>query len=74
MQYCLPKDLIVFLSGVPGAGKTTLSYELLKKHNEFRLIEEETDIIREVLRGYQMHLASIGINIPNEIAAHDVFL
>lgn len=73
MQYCLPKDLIVFISGVPGAGKTTLSYELLKKHNEFRLIEE-TDIIREILRGYQMHLASIGIDVPNEIASHDVFL
>ena len=72
MAYCLPNNLIVFISGVPGAGKTTLSYELLKKHMEFRLIEE-TDVIREILRGYQIHLASIGISTPNEIAAHDVF-
>lgn len=47
----IPKGFIVFISGVPGVGKTTLSYELLKMFNEFRIIEE-TDLIREVLRGY----------------------
>ena len=47
--------LIVFISGVPGMGKTTISYELLKRFNEFRIIEE-TDLIREVLRGYNDYL------------------
>lgn len=32
-------------------GKTTISYELLKKFDTFRIIEE-TDLIREALRGY----------------------
>lgn len=51
----IPDGLIVFISGVPGMGKTTLSYELLKKFNKFRIIEE-TDLIREVLRGYNDYL------------------
>lgn len=52
----IPKGLIVFISGVPGVGKTTISYELLKKINDFRIIEE-TDLIREVLRGYNEYIA-----------------
>lgn len=47
----VPKGFIIFISGVPGVGKTTISYELLKRNNEFRIIEE-TDLVREVLRGY----------------------
>ena len=27
-KYTLPNDLIVLISGVPGVGKTTISYEL----------------------------------------------
>ena len=51
-----PMDRFVLLiSGVPGSGKTTISYELLKRYNEFRLIQE-TDLIREVLRGYNEYL------------------
>ena len=50
-----PDGLIVFISGVPGIGKTTISYRLLKKYNSFRIIEE-TDLIREVLRGYNEFL------------------
>lgn len=53
--YTIPEGLIVLISGVPGVGKTTISYELLKKFSEFRIIEE-TDIIREVLRGYNEFL------------------
>lgn len=56
-QYTIPNGLIVFISGVPGVGKTTISYELLKKNNNFRIIEE-TDLIREVLRGYNEYLRS----------------
>lgn len=56
-QYNIPNGLIVFISGVPGVGKTTISYELLKKYSKFRIIEE-TDIIREVLRGYNEYLRS----------------
>lgn len=51
----IPEGFIVFISGVPGVGKTTISYELLKRCNSFRIIEE-TDLIREVLRGYNFFL------------------
>ncbi|MDD6157354.1 MAG: hypothetical protein PUB52_10110 [Lachnospiraceae bacterium] len=54
-QETMPDGIIVFISGVPGMGKTTISYELLKKYNKFRIIEE-TDLIREILRGYNEHL------------------
>ena len=47
--------LIVFISGVQGMGKTTVSYELLKNFSEFRIVEE-TDIAREILRGYNNYL------------------
>lgn len=55
IQAIIPDGLIVFISGVPGMGKTTISYELLKKFDKFRIVEE-TDLIREVLRGYNNHL------------------
>jgi len=51
----IPKGFIVFISGVPGTGKTTISYNLLKRHNDFRIVEE-TDLIREVLLGYNEYL------------------
>lgn len=51
----IPKGYIVLISGVPGSGKTTISYQLLKKIDEFRIIEE-TDLIREVLLGYNEFL------------------
>ncbi len=50
-DFTIPSGLIIFISGVPGVGKTTISYEILKRFNEFRIIEE-TDLIRETLRGY----------------------
>lgn len=53
----IPQDFIVFISGVPGVGKTTVSYELLKRYEQFRIIEE-TDLIREILRGYNDYLTS----------------
>lgn len=54
-QEFIPDGLIVFICGVPGLGKTTISYELLKMFNKFRIIQE-TDLIREVLRGYNEYL------------------
>ena len=48
-------ELIVFISGVPATGKTTISYELLKRYNIFRIIQE-TDLIREILRGYNEYI------------------
>lgn len=53
----ISKEIIVFISGVPSTGKSTLSYELLKKYNHFRIIEE-TDIMRDVLIGYNKFLIS----------------
>ena len=38
----IPDNLVVFICGVPGMGKTTISYELLKKYDKFRIIEEKT--------------------------------
>lgn len=69
----LPQDLIVLLSGVPGVGKTTISNELFKTHKEFRLVEE-TDIIREVLRGYNSYLTEVGQCPVNDIYPHNIFL
>jgi 2-phosphoglycerate kinase len=72
-EYKLPQDLIILISGVPGVGKTTISNELLKTYKEFRLVEE-TDIIREILRGYKNRLTEMGKDSVDEIYAHDVFL
>lgn len=55
-----PDSLVVFISGVPGVGKTTISYELLKRHDIFRIIQE-TDLIREILRGYNEYLQDVDI-------------
>lgn len=55
MKITIPKGYIVFISGVPGSGKTTISYQLLKKIDDFRIIEE-TDLVREVLLGYNEFL------------------
>lgn len=51
----IPDGFVLFISGVPGVGKTTISYELLKKISAFRIIEE-TDLIREILLGYNEYL------------------
>lgn len=48
-------NMIVFISGVPSAGKTTISYTLLKNMGIFRIVQE-TDILREILRGYNEYL------------------
>lgn len=71
--YDLPNDLIVLISGVPGVGKTTISYELLKLYKEFRLVEE-TDIIREILRGYTNQLQKSYHLMLEDIYSHDIFL
>lgn len=72
-EYILPQDLIIFISGIPGVGKTTISNELLNTHKEFRLVEE-TDIIREILRGYESYLTEVGISQCDEIYPHEIFL
>lgn len=72
----IPDDTIIFISGVPGAGKTTISYELLKKYNAFRIVQE-TDIIREILRGYNEYVLDNPFNskvyLPN-IFSHNKLL
>lgn len=56
-DFMIPSGFIVFISGVPGVGKTTISYELLKTCNDFRIIQE-TDLIREIIRGYNAYLSN----------------
>lgn len=53
----IPDGFVVLISGVPGAGKTTISYELLRQFERFRIIQE-TDLIREILRGYNAFISS----------------
>ena len=78
-NFNLPKGYIIFISGVPGVGKTTISYELLKRYNEIRIVEE-TDILREILRGYHEFLKSHFASKINflfeeiDIVSHSVFL
>jgi len=55
LTLAVPDGFIVFISGVPGVGKSTISYELLKRNEEFRIIEE-TDIMRETLRGFSDYI------------------
>lgn len=70
----IPDGFIVFVSGVPGVGKTTISYELLRRFDKFRIIEE-TDLIRETLRGYNEFIKSefgdLGNSIFNKIQITD---
>ncbi len=74
----IPKGYIVMVSGVPGSGKTTISYNLLKQFSGFRIIEE-TDLIREVLLGYNDFLKKSNPNISEmindiNITDHNVLL
>ena len=55
IMYKNKTNLIILISGVPSAGKTTISYELLRRINCFRIVQE-TDILREILRGYNQFL------------------
>ena len=70
------ENLILLISGVPGAGKTTISYELLKKMDYFRIVQE-TDILREIIRGYNDYLSQSMPNIYGnfeEPASHSELL
>ena len=66
MRIAIPKGYIVFISGVPGSGKTTISYKLLKEIDDFRIIEE-TDLVREILIGYNEFLLKEYIKESNFI-------
>ncbi|BDF32996.1 hypothetical protein CE91St62_10620 [Lachnospiraceae bacterium] len=72
-KYTLPQNLVLLISGVPGVGKTTLSAELLKAYKEFRLVEE-TDVIREILRGYNCYLFYEYGFLQDNIYSHNRFL
>ena len=41
----IPDNLVIFISGVPGMGKTTISYEMLKKYEKFRKL-----ILKTIMR------------------------
>ena len=73
MKHLLPNDFIILICGVPGAGKTTISIEILKRYSEFRLIEE-TDLIREILRGYNQYLNESNIYLEENIYPHTIHL
>lgn len=72
-NYVLPKNLIVLISGIPGVGKTTISNELLINYKYFRLVEE-TDVLRDILRGYNQFLSSEYKIIIDNIYSHNKFL
>ncbi len=74
----IPKGYIVMISGVPGSGKTTISYNLLKQFSVFRIIEE-TDLMREILLGYNNFLKKTNPSITEvidnvKITDHNVLL
>lgn len=74
----IPNGYIVMISGVPGSGKTTISYNLLKQFSDFRIIEE-TDIMREILLGYNNFLKKTNPSITEvidnvKITDHNVLL
>ena len=73
MANTLPSNCIVLISGVPGTGKTTISYELLNAYEEIRIIEE-TDVIREILLGYNDYLSDNERIKINNIYKSDVLL
>ena len=72
-DFKVPNGFILFISGVPGVGKTTVSYELLKRFNEFRIIEE-TDILRDALRGYNEFLTDkFGVALKSMLKETEIF-
>lgn len=73
MRRNIPKNVILLMSGVPGIGKTTLSHMILSTFPEFLMIEE-TDIIREILLGYDEYLKSMKIDNINKLYDHNVIM
>ena len=73
MNKRLPDNTIILISGAPGIGKTTISHLLLSAFPELLMIEE-TDIIREILLGYDEYLSINKINSLNELCDHNVIL
>lgn len=72
-DFKIPNGFILFISGVPGVGKTTVSYELLRRFNEFRIIEE-TDILRDALRGYNEFLTDkFGTALKSMLKETEIF-
>lgn len=69
----LPSNSIILISGVPGSGKSTISYELLNTYEEIRIIEE-TDIIREILLGYNDYLSKSERTKIENIYTSDVLM
>ncbi len=69
----LPSNSIILISGVPGSGKSTISYELLNAYEEIRIIEE-TDIIREILLGYNDYLSKSERSKIENIYTSDVLM
>ncbi|NBH34993.1 hypothetical protein D3Z58_15820 [Clostridiaceae bacterium] len=73
VDFKVPNGFILFISGVPGVGKTTISYKLLKWFNEFRIIEE-TDILRDALRGYNEFLTiKLGLSLKSILEEIEIF-
>lgn len=73
MNKRIPDNTIILISGTPGIGKTTISHLLLSAFPELLMIEE-TDIIREILLGYDEYLSINKINNLNELCDHNVIL
>lgn len=63
MKIEIPKDLILFLTGVPCVGKTTTAYNLLRKYPEFKSVTE-VDIMRTMARSI---IRDIGPIVNSEV-------
>lgn len=65
---CIPKDVILMLSGVSCVGKTTVAYEIVKNYPVFRRVSE-FDLLRTVVRTAYEYLAKEAYIDKNELTS-----
>lgn len=78
MNFHIPNNTIIFISGASGVGKTTIARNILNYIPEI-LIVQEVDIVREVIRSYSenikenlLHCLNGSLFVTNEVL-DDIF-